>query len=307
MELACPNCDTHFFVADNAIGPTGRRVRCSNCEHTWHAMPTTPSAPPPPAAAAAHPARSGDEFRWPGDTPPPASPASPEADGSVPEALTAPAPDAADATIAPDSETLAEERLEEALAQQTGYDEPKEATFEPDVVEKDPYDGGGYTSPMAAAFSTDPSAGSNRRRRGKKRMALGVLILIIVAATYFLRDQIVAAVPATARLYELAHIPVAGAEAGLEIIDVQHTAGTEGGLPVIRVTGFVVNRGTGPMTIPQIEVTLYSSDGNRYARKVFRAPQPLVDPATSAPFQYEFSGAATDIARAEATLVSASQ
>ena len=39
MELSCPQCDTRFTIADEALGPAGRKVRCSVCSHVWHAMP----------------------------------------------------------------------------------------------------------------------------------------------------------------------------------------------------------------------------------------------------------------------------
>jgi predicted Zn finger-like uncharacterized protein len=55
MELSCPQCDTHFNIADEALGPAGRKVRCSVCSHVWHAMPAAEddvlSLEPAPASA----------------------------------------------------------------------------------------------------------------------------------------------------------------------------------------------------------------------------------------------------------------
>jgi predicted Zn finger-like uncharacterized protein len=39
--LVCPSCQTRYLVADSAIGPAGRQVRCAACKHSWFE-----SAPP---------------------------------------------------------------------------------------------------------------------------------------------------------------------------------------------------------------------------------------------------------------------
>lgn len=84
MILTCPNCDSKFRVNDDAIGPKGRKVKCRNCAHTWHAMPegAENSAPPPPKAApkpAPEPAPVIDDDPVP-PPPPPAAPPEPEPD-----------------------------------------------------------------------------------------------------------------------------------------------------------------------------------------------------------------------------------
>lgn len=39
MFVSCPKCSTKFLVPDDALGETGRKVRCGSCEHIWHQEP----------------------------------------------------------------------------------------------------------------------------------------------------------------------------------------------------------------------------------------------------------------------------
>lgn len=53
IEIVCPSCQARYELPDNSVGPEGRKVSCSNCQHKWRAFPegvepaedAAPSAP----------------------------------------------------------------------------------------------------------------------------------------------------------------------------------------------------------------------------------------------------------------------
>lgn len=47
MIVTCSNCAKRYVVDPRALGASGRRVRCANCQHTWFQAP--PDEPPPPS------------------------------------------------------------------------------------------------------------------------------------------------------------------------------------------------------------------------------------------------------------------
>lgn len=90
MDITCPSCGTSFSVPDGAIGPKGRKLKCSQCAHVWRQMPDDvpePARPqraaPPvaPPAGRAVPTRAADMLSFQDDddfAPPPRGGARPE-------------------------------------------------------------------------------------------------------------------------------------------------------------------------------------------------------------------------------------
>lgn len=39
MKIACPNCSTKYTLKEQALGTSGRKMKCAKCEHVWLALP----------------------------------------------------------------------------------------------------------------------------------------------------------------------------------------------------------------------------------------------------------------------------
>ena len=59
MIITCPSCQTRYTVKAQAFMPSGRKVRCASCGHSWHQdapidqpLAVTPEPEPVPAARA---------------------------------------------------------------------------------------------------------------------------------------------------------------------------------------------------------------------------------------------------------------
>jgi predicted Zn finger-like uncharacterized protein len=39
VKIVCPNCSSDYTVADNMLGPNGRKVKCASCQKVWLATP----------------------------------------------------------------------------------------------------------------------------------------------------------------------------------------------------------------------------------------------------------------------------
>jgi predicted Zn finger-like uncharacterized protein len=53
MRLTCPNCAASYEIKAEALGPSGRTVRCASCGTKWFAAPEAAAASPPEALAPA--------------------------------------------------------------------------------------------------------------------------------------------------------------------------------------------------------------------------------------------------------------
>lgn len=52
MRIECPSCTTSYEIAESAVGPKGRKMKCGKCAITWQVEPLAPRPAKPPAEMA---------------------------------------------------------------------------------------------------------------------------------------------------------------------------------------------------------------------------------------------------------------
>lgn len=241
MLITCPNCQTRYRVASDALSAAGRQVQCANCAGLWYA---TPGFPAPPAATDPDP--SDDELAFRADRDVLFSPAD--------EALL----DAAFLQIEPQSAFPASEPPE-----------PDAAPASPDLpapeddapLSPQPFDAAGHSARTRALA---------RRRRGmlaamplaRFRRAMRVVIFTVligvVAAGLVLRTPIVAALPQMDGLYRL--VGLGTNVIGLDFVDVKTLRTTRDGNSVIIVNAKISNITNRLAFVPSVLVSLLDAD-----------------------------------------------
>jgi predicted Zn finger-like uncharacterized protein len=271
MNLTCPSCDTTFRIDGERLGDAGRWVRCGACGTTWFQDRLPAPAEPDRAAdePAAEPAGATEALaEKPAEGAAPAAPSYPDETHDGP--ATAPSEDIPTRDAPPD---------DSAAAGTTESDQhaPGEAAPTEDAAGPAP------DEPTAAAAPPTQSESPRRARtpRGgagaSTRVTLGwVLFLAVVAALaggfYFGQQQIVARVPAMARLYDLVGLGAeASADLGLELREVTSAPRLVDGTRVVVIEGLIANVADGDRDVPALRARLLGSDGKSLDQWTFEA------------------------------------
>ena len=102
-----------------------------------------------------------------------------------------------------------------------------------------------------------PAVREQQRRGGWAGWAaLAVVVVAVVVLGVVGREQIVAAWPPSAKLYEMVRLPVSRPQPGLELMNVRSSRRLDGGVQVLIVQGEVVNPSSGPQAVPRVRVAL---------------------------------------------------
>jgi predicted Zn finger-like uncharacterized protein len=245
MQLTCPSCGTKFSVPEGALGEAGRSVKCSKCQHVWHA--TAESEPPEQigdsdSVQAASSVVGGDVGLQGAEAPKPGNPAAAHSSNRL----------EVEEYIAPVKAKTIEEPL-------PAWDRPIPGVeIEPPPEPKRPW----------------------------TRVIVALVLLLIVAASYVFRNEIVVVLPDAKRIYSLAGIPLRQAGEGLTFVDL--ASGTAIDNPdMLRVTGFIQNPSDMRLRIPPVRIVVYDSAKNTLADVVREAPTTVIDPRDLQRFSYD--------------------
>ncbi len=111
---------------------------------------------------------------------------------------------------------------------------------------------------------------------------LGLFVFSTVYAVYAFKDDLVAAWPATASLYALLNEPVH--PQGMEFQNVAYEHQYENGLPVLAITGEVINVGGDRQSVPRVRVGLRDERQKELYAWTFAVPETALEPQETAEF-----------------------
>lgn len=300
MIISCPSCGASFNVKPEALGPTGRSVKCSKCAHRWHATPEGFPSFEMPAA----PDAGADE--------PAAAPA--DAENQIEETEATPEPDAAaEAEVPADAVAGTDDADGPADADAADGDEEiqaaddQEPSAEPDVPQgleaalglsiPDSLDDDAEEPSRAARRHKETPAPRKRRRSIAKVLSFFVLLLLVAGvggAAFFLNQEIMMWMPATQRLYAMVGIKPQVLGQGLQIVEPTPKKEIDGNDEILVVEGEIRNTTAKPIDIPLMRGALLDKQGKELHIWTFTAAKSSIEPGENAPYRTEFRNPPSD-------------
>lgn len=235
-----------------SFAPSGRKVRCAKCGHSWHQSPPSEKAEETPA-----PPRPEEELAAATVTP-----IRKKVFGEKPqqgEATSSPA-----APVDDDDIVFADEETPKSAAEKK--DKPAAGEAAPKT---------GIAADIGNRFRAEVRRAASMRRGRILGTAGWLLLCLFVGGTlaggWIYREKVAEFWPATTKLYA-----AAGEEInlrGLEFRNVTYERQTEGGLPVLAVMGEVVNVAGEDVALPRLRVGLLDEGQKELYHWTFALPE----------------------------------
>ncbi len=234
MLIVCPSCSTGYEVNAEAIGNSGRTVRCSFCRKQW--FETAPSIEAVGIVA-------GPQFA----PPPTMAPSAPSDDEAEIRASDQPMPDE------PASTAVDETPVEESLESLWEIPQTSSPSLAPDsrVIE-------GAASPAEVETSRAPRTSRARWRLDRVKLPLTPVLIALqfalICAGVLWRNEIVHLLPQTASLFRAVGLEVN--TRGLVFADIRISRDDHDGITVLVVEGTIANTARGAVSVPRLRLAL---------------------------------------------------
>jgi len=121
------------------------------------------------------------------------------------------------------------------------------------------------------------------------RSAIAAVVAIAVWALFAERQQVMSAVPFTARLYAMVGLGPAFPGQGLELREVTPSRGVDNGVPTLAINGQVANISTSPRPVPKLRVALRDATNKELQSWVVSVTDEALEPGASVPFHTTIS------------------
>lgn len=260
MKIVCPTCSADYTIAEDMLGPNGRKVKCATCANVWHAVPE-PESPVLEQNDASFEADDGFSKVADADGAETAQDGISDEQAAIDRAMSDMDFDGGFDT-ATDNDALAQTTL------RARREEDMDTFDVEEIVASGPVDAG-----MEEAAAK--SKGKSRVRLkgdGPSRfmivlkMSLKIAAPIAVAAGLFglvftipARESVVRAIPDTARLYAMIGLPVN--VRGVEFSQFTAERSMVSGLAVLTIEGSVINVVDRDVSLGPMRLALMGAEG----------------------------------------------
>lgn len=250
MQLACPDCGSRFRVPQNALGDSGRKVRCAKCRFEWFAEPNDLILDPMDADDAEHM-----------------------------HAETSPAPE-------PEVSSQTDEDIKKAIEEAMNHPAYKTAGEKVVEEETEQWD---FTKRKkragAAAVVAQPKAVPDLGRYAVwVWLANGAtLLLLMVMCFYAFRDTVSTSIPALKSMY---HSIGYADTTGLQLTDLSLTEMKKGSKMRYGLSGKIVNKSETEQSMPVLSISLVDKDGGTVREWSFTQPG-AIKPGEEIPFKQD--------------------
>ncbi|MBE89919.1 MAG: hypothetical protein CMM76_10855 [Rhodospirillaceae bacterium] len=260
MILTCPNCSAKFNIKDSVLGTKGRNVKCSKCDHRWHAISTGGAND----LAAGVQAQKSDTFE---DLDNDASMGEQQAGGAVESSLQGdPVTSGADNTSSGDmlpKSTLAKAKDDDLVS------------FDPPPI-----------PPEGPALPTDRYWYSSTILIGWGFFIL--VLVIIIISMILIRKDLVAIYPPFNKVYEVFGVKPQPLGYGLELLSPTSEIRKEGNVVILKVKGKIENKTSSVIDVPLLKGVLYNSKGKQtMMTKTFKASESRILPTEKIDYSTE--------------------